>query len=73
MFWFGDFGDLDTAYKALTDVRPCGPKREAIRGATYDILSGRHAGDFEHTDHMDYTSLSEEQKFVLRYNIMRAT
>ena len=72
MFWFGQFGDLDTTYKCLTDVRPCGPKREAIRGATFDILSGRGPWDFHDTDHMDWTSLSDEQKHLLRYNVLRA-
>ncbi|XP_047963845.1 phosphoglucan phosphatase LSF2, chloroplastic [Salvia hispanica] len=36
MFWFCNM-DLDTAYKALTSKRPCGPNRRAIRGATYDL------------------------------------
>mmetsp|Transcript_1406 Transcript_1406/g.3277 ORF Transcript_1406/g.3277 Transcript_1406/m.3277 type:complete len:283 (+) Transcript_1406:410-1258(+) len=73
MFWFSDFGDLDTSYKALTDVRPCGPKREAIRGATFDLLDARHPAEFEHTGEDEYTNLTDEQKFVLRYNVMRAT
>jgi hypothetical protein len=30
---------LDEAYTFLTDIRPCGPKRDAIRGATYDVLA----------------------------------
>eukprot|EP00192_Tetraselmis_astigmatica_P021353 CAMPEP_0117675258 /NCGR_PEP_ID=MMETSP0804-20121206/15505_1 /TAXON_ID=1074897 /ORGANISM="Tetraselmis astigmatica, Strain CCMP880" /LENGTH=291 /DNA_ID=CAMNT_0005484241 /DNA_START=376 /DNA_END=1251 /DNA_ORIENTATION=+ len=72
MFWFGDYGPLDPTYKTLTDIRPCGPKREAIRGATFDLISGRHPGEFANTDNMDWTSLSEEQKHVLRYNVMRA-
>ncbi|XP_057789555.1 phosphoglucan phosphatase LSF2, chloroplastic [Salvia miltiorrhiza] len=36
MFWFCNM-DLDTAYKTLTSKRPCGPNRQAIRGATYDL------------------------------------
>jgi predicted protein tyrosine phosphatase len=34
--WFRGL-DLEAAYAALTAVRPCGPNREAIRGATYDL------------------------------------
>lgn len=30
---------LDEAYAFLTAIRPCGPKRDAIRGATYDVLA----------------------------------
>ena len=32
MYWFGR-RDLDAAYDHLTSVRPCGPKKDAIRGA----------------------------------------
>lgn len=28
---------LNTAYDMLTSKRPCGPNRDAIRGATYDL------------------------------------
>ncbi|KAL7614603.1 hypothetical protein Lser_V15G09083 [Lactuca serriola] len=36
MFWFLDM-DLNTAYDKLTTIRPCGPNKKAIRGATYDL------------------------------------
>eukprot|EP00850_Spirogloea_muscicola_P015325 SM000116S24246 [mRNA] locus=s116:381579:383045:+ [translate_table: standard] len=36
LFWFQDM-DMGTAYHFLTSKRPCGPKKEAIRGATYDF------------------------------------
>ncbi|KAL4576079.1 hypothetical protein LXL04_012167 [Taraxacum kok-saghyz] len=36
MFWFLDM-DLNTAYDMLTEKRPCGPNKKAIRGATYDL------------------------------------
>ena len=38
MYWFGDFSRLDDAYDFLTFKRPCGPKKEAIRAATWDLL-----------------------------------
>ena len=28
---------LNTAYDTLTAIRPCGPNKKAIRGATYDL------------------------------------
>ncbi|KAL5709866.1 hypothetical protein ACHQM5_020500 [Ranunculus cassubicifolius] len=36
MFWFGGM-NLKTAYDELTSKRPCGPNKNAIRGATYDL------------------------------------
>lgn len=40
MYWFLDeFSTLDDAYDALTSIRPCGPKKESIRGATCDVLA----------------------------------
>uniref|UniRef100_A0A061S536 Phosphoglucan phosphatase chloroplastic-like n=1 Tax=Tetraselmis sp. GSL018 TaxID=582737 RepID=A0A061S536_9CHLO len=72
MFWFGGLGSLDEAYEALTSIRPCGPKREAIRGATFDLLSGRQPGEFADLSPLQYASLSEEERHVLRYNVMRA-
>lgn len=44
LYWFRNFQNLDEAYQHLTSIRPCGPKRDAIRGATYDMLK---AGDWE--------------------------
>ncbi|KAK1308640.1 hypothetical protein QJS10_CPA09g01707 [Acorus calamus] len=31
------FMKVNTAYKALTSKRPCGPNKDAIRAATYDL------------------------------------
>ncbi|KXZ52979.1 hypothetical protein GPECTOR_8g350 [Gonium pectorale] len=39
LYWFCDM-QLEEAYSFLTAIRPCGPKRDAIRGATYDVLAG---------------------------------
>ena len=39
MYWFGA-RDLDGAYNHLTSVRPCGPKKDAIRGAQLMGLAG---------------------------------
>jgi len=32
LFWYTG-RDLDDAYRHLTEIRPCGPKKSAIRGA----------------------------------------
>ncbi|KAG2451020.1 hypothetical protein HYH02_004290 [Chlamydomonas schloesseri] len=50
LYWFTDM-QLDEAYTHLTTIRPCGPKRDAIRGATYDVLVGSgapHGGAQQH-------------------------
>lgn len=46
LYWYGPYLSLGDAYKHLTDIRPCGPNRDAIRGATYDILDDRWLGFF---------------------------
>lgn len=45
IYWFTSM-DLDDAYTYLTSIRPCGPKKESIRGATFDILDQRHRDEF---------------------------
>jgi hypothetical protein len=53
-YWFYD-GDeaeeegattttLDACYDSVTSVRPCGPRRGSIRGATVDLLTGAPRG-----------------------------
>jgi hypothetical protein len=53
---------LDNAYKHLTDIRPCGPNRDAIRGATYDILDDRHFDEFFHLPTDAWAFLNEQDK-----------
>ncbi|CAM6117006.1 unnamed protein product [Calypogeia fissa] len=36
LFWFNNM-NLEDAYQFITSKRPCGPEKEAIRGATYDL------------------------------------
>ncbi len=70
MFWFLDM-DLDQAYKALTDLRPCGPKRDAIRGATHDLLSGAPSDQFERLGQEAWASLALEDKFALQWRVLK--
>jgi len=39
LYWYGPFDTLDEAYNYLTDIRPCGPNKDAIRFATCDVLN----------------------------------
>ncbi|KAG1676087.1 hypothetical protein FOA52_014953 [Chlamydomonas sp. UWO 241] len=70
MYWFGT-GGLDASYKALTDVRPCGPKREAIRGATFDLLSGKQWDEFDRLGSDAWAGLSEEERYALQWRVLR--
>lgn len=70
MYWFNNM-HLDEAYKHLTDIRPCGPKRDAIRGATYDAIGG---GDFHAFDRLPkdaFAVLSEEDRYALQYRVLK--
>ncbi|GIL63069.1 hypothetical protein Vafri_17034 [Volvox africanus] len=73
LYWFTNM-QLDEAYTFLTNIRPCGPKRDAIRGATYDVLacsgccaantgatnSGGHNGNGNGADFHAFDSLPAE-------------
>ena len=60
--------DLDDAYAHLTSIRPCGPKIEAIRGATFDVLDHRHASEFEGLpiDAWRYLSADDRRRIAQR-------
>ena len=57
--------DLDEAYAHLTSIRPCGPKGEAIRGATFDVLDDRHAHEFVHLPADAWRYLSAADRAVI--------
>ena len=38
LYWLRGYPSLDSAYTALTSIRPCGPNKEAIRNASCDLL-----------------------------------
>ena len=51
LYWFDPRGlSLDQAYAHVTSRRPCGPKREAVRAATFDIITGGRSDDFAKVD-----------------------
>lgn len=58
------------AYTALTRIRPCGPKREAIRGATYDLAwEGGARSDFSDLPLDAYATLTKGQRAALQHRI----
>lgn len=50
------------AYGHLTSIRPCGPKKDAIRGATFDLLDGRPWEDFFRIPDFSYSELNNNDK-----------
>ena len=59
--WFGG-RHLDDAYAALTAVRPCGPKRDAVRGATYDLARTPATPPFESLPAHAFADLSHDER-----------
>jgi len=66
LYWYGPYLSLDDAYKHLTDIRPCGPNRDAIRGATYDILDHRHFDEFFHLPDNSWAFMNDNDKARLQ-------
>jgi len=72
LYWCEGLGSLDEAYEYLTERRPCGPKREAVRGATHDLLlaEGAELGEWDGQAYHEapedaYTRLSEPQRAAI--------
>ena len=47
------------------------PQRDAIRGATFDLMSGQAADQFERLGHDAWASLAEEDRYALQWRVMR--
>ena len=69
LYWFTDM-DLDSAYGYLTAIRPCGPNRDAIRGATHDLLTGGHWDAFGQLPADAYASLSDDDRATIREKLL---
>lgn len=57
------------AYASLTRIRPCGPKKDAIRAATYDLVADHDFQLFHNLPVDSFASLSAEQRSALQYRI----
>ena len=69
LYWFTDM-DLDTAYMYLTGIRPCGPNKDAIRGATYDLLAGGRWEGFSQLPADAYSSISDDERELSRERLL---
>jgi hypothetical protein len=69
LYWFTDL-QLDEAYSYLTRIRPCGPSKDAIRGATYDLLSGRPHDQFQHEPPHAFATLGAHDRDAIRAKLL---
>lgn len=58
---------LKKAYDFLTSKRPCGPKWDAIRGATYDLaLDCPHKIPLEHLPECAFSDVSQFERDLIQ-------
>lgn len=69
LYWYGPYLSLHEAYDHLTSIRPCGPKKEAIRGATFDILDDRHFDQFFGLPEDAWAFLNQDDKHRLQQRL----
>ncbi|GJP42976.1 hypothetical protein CLOM_g3755 [Closterium sp. NIES-68] len=69
LFWFRDM-DLRTAYEMVTTKRPCGPRWEAIRGATCD-LAGSHQQRLEQLPSHAFSDVSKDERRAIQERVRR--
>ncbi|KAJ7527446.1 hypothetical protein O6H91_16G054700 [Diphasiastrum complanatum] len=68
-FWFHDM-DMETAYTFVTSRRPCGPRKEAIRGATYDLAKNDpHKAPFEDLPDHAFTDIAHWERQLIQERI----
>ncbi|KAK9839734.1 hypothetical protein WJX84_005267 [Apatococcus fuscideae] len=69
IFWFQE-KTLDEAYNHLTSIRPCGPKRESIRGATFDVLRGGTGENLIHLPPNAFDNVSRDERAEIQRRIL---
>jgi hypothetical protein len=69
LYWYGPYLSLHEAYDHLTSIRPCGPKKDAIRGATFDILDDRHFDQFFGLPEDAWAFLNQDDKRRLQQRL----
>ncbi|KAK9830917.1 hypothetical protein WJX81_004774 [Elliptochloris bilobata] len=62
----GSNWSLTKAYERVTSIRPCGPKRDAVRGATFDLLDSRPHSAFSSLPGDAYSFLSDHDRDKLQ-------
>lgn len=69
LFWHTDM-NLEQAYEYLTSIRPCGPNKDAIRAATFDVLDDRHFSVFDSLPSEAFLYLSQQDREFIRNRLL---
>jgi len=54
----------------VTDIRPCGPKRDAIRGATFDLLDDRPFDAFAGLPSDAFAFINEQDRASAQQHVL---
>ncbi|KAI5082123.1 hypothetical protein GOP47_0001866 [Adiantum capillus-veneris] len=69
LYWFNGM-NLDGAYNFLTSKRPCGPNKEAIRGATYDLAKNDAGKEpFEKLPECAFADVSSSERQLIQERV----
>ena len=68
LFWNTDM-NLDQVYEYVTNIRPCGPNIDAIRGATFDVMDDRPFDAFQHLPNDAFRYLIERDREIIKSRI----
>ncbi|KAI8473042.1 MAG: protein-tyrosine phosphatase-like protein [Monoraphidium minutum] len=71
LYWFKGF-NLDDAYAHVTGIRPCGPRRDAIRAATADLMKNGTDHKFEHRPDHAYAFLNDDDRRNVQERVWNA-
>lgn len=64
------FVQMESAYELLTSLRPCGPKKEAIRGATYDLAKTEEwKPPLEHLPEHAFTDVADWERHLIQSRV----
>lgn len=69
LFWNTDM-NLEQAYEYLTTIRPCGPNKDAIRAATFDVLDDRHFSEFDSLPSEAFLYLSQQDRDFIKKRLL---
>ena len=73
LFWFSEPQiNLAQAYDTVTALRPCGPRRDAIRAATYDLAkNSAYQPPYEQLPSFAFEGVADWERELIRERVMR--
>ncbi|CAI7810172.1 unnamed protein product [Closterium sp. NIES-53] len=71
LFWFSEPQvDLNSAYDHVTSLRLCGPKKDAIRAATYDLAKNSpYQPQFEQLPEFAFNDVAQWERDLIRQRV----